>query len=311
MKCVHCGFPLSPTQPVCRRCGMPVQGASNAVARPSADIPMQQPFRTNAPQAGVEVQSQDWNAQQASPFRQQTPTPQAAFPSVVPSRKNTDDHAHEQLFLTPQASLQSTPEPALYFPQAPQERGIIKKRAVPFGFTLSAICMITGALMLIFVYFMSLSVLHGPTNGAISQGTAATKTPVVQPTAVPTSVPVTPTPVNPGQMYADHVVMASSISTATAQPLIPATSFRVGQKIYVTFEVHPTNHSGGICLLWYLNNKQFAPFAFSVTSSSPAYSYTYANVVGAGYVEIYWSDQASCDDGNKMLAQRADFTVTG
>ena len=103
--------------------------------------------------------------------------------------------------------------------------------------------------------------------------------------------------------------MASLVNTTTAQPLQLTTTFKVNQKIYVSFNIHPDSKNGAVCLIWYLNNKKVTQFPFSVTASARAgYSYAIYGGTGPAYVEIYWASTTTCSD--KILAQRVDFTVT-
>ena len=103
--------------------------------------------------------------------------------------------------------------------------------------------------------------------------------------------------------------MASTINFNTAQPIQTTTTFKVKQRIYVTFAIHPNGKSGAICLYWYLNNHAVTEFPFPVTAAaSAAYSYAIYGGRGNGYVEIYWASTTACSD--RMLAQHVPFTVT-
>lgn len=340
MKCASCGFPLSPRGSSCPRCGKPVQGQQNGGIGhiPIAELQQQsfagQQYRGSNTLAneGGEVQQQDWNtpwgAAQAS-FSQQPsfmPTPSSSLPVAQPS-KTSGGQAADPFF---QAAPTITPDPLLRYQEASsagfspippsavtpgqlpfQRASDVKKMPVPFGFTVASLCVITGGLILVFVYFLSLGVLA--TDNAALQSAAAQ--PKKVPTAIalpsPTAIPVTSTPTNSGQQYVDNVAMASQIVTTTAAPTMVANTFKLRQRMYVTFEVHTLNHSaGGICLQWYINSNMFTTFAFPVSSSTSAYSFASSTAVGAGYVEIYWSSIASCTDPKKLLAQRAQFTVT-
>jgi hypothetical protein len=82
----------------------------------------------------------------------------------------------------------------------------------------------------------------------------------------------------------------------------------VRQQIYVTFAVH-ADQSGMVCLMWFLNEKQFDHYEFAMGSvSTSAYSYTTTNTPGSGYVQVYWATRPDCSD--KTLAQQVNFTVT-
>jgi hypothetical protein len=181
------------------------------------------------------------------------------------------------------------------------------------GFIVAALCVISGGLILIFVYFLALSLPANPATGAYPPTSATTRTAL---TASPTSPTLSPTAVLPptagtlpGQQYIDNSQMASLVNTVTAQPLQLTTTFKVNQKIYVTFNINPNGKNGAICLLWYLNNKIVTQFPFSVTTSAKAgYSYAIYGGTGPAYVDIYWASTTACSD--KILAQHVNFTVT-
>ncbi len=339
MRCASCGFPLAPNGSICRSCGKPAQGQQNGGINhvPIAELQQQafaaQQYRgTNTlANGGVEPQ-QDWNtpwgATQAA-FSQPPafmPTPSSSMPAAPPVQMPGSPSA-EPFF---QAPPTTTPDPLLHYQEAAlpgfspilpppvatgrlpfQQATDAQKMLIPFGFTVASLCVITGGLILVFVYFLSLGVLA--TDNAALQSAAAhpKKVPTVITLLSPTAITLTSTPTNPGQQYVDNVAMASAVATTTAAPIIVSNTFKVKHVMYVTFEVHTINHStGGICLLWYINTKMFTTFAFPVSSSTSAYSYASSTTVGAGYVEIYWSSIASCTDPNKLLAQRTQFTVT-
>lgn len=219
--------------------------------------------------------------------------------------------ASPQTYYSPAAAMQGRPQPFVR-PIALQNTG---KRRGNQGFIIAALCVLTGGLLLAFVYIISLGL--PPASPAVTaqnraQATAAANkaTPTVSPdttNASPTPA-ASPTPTYPGQQYIDNAQMASQVNTKSALPIVQTTSFKVGQPIFVTFALHPGGHPGAVCLLWYVNNKQFAHFEFPVNGvSSPAYSYAYVGAAGPAYVELYWASSTACTD--KMLAQRVDFTV--
>lgn len=209
----------------------------------------------------------------------------------------------------------STPTPAwVSTPQAGSYTGKSQKNrhGGQLGFTIAGLCMITGALLLIFVYIISMQM---PQNTA-STGTATpaivgpTSTPHAQPTAArsPTAAS-SPTPAMPGQQYISNVQMASVIDKNTATPVQTTTTFTVGNPVYVTFLVHPRGQAGEVCLSWYLNGAFTSKFSFAIPNiaSTTAYSYTYYHASGPAYVEISWSNSADCS--NALLAQRVNFTI--
>ncbi len=336
MKCANCGFPLSPARSQCSRCGASVgKGQAATPAQPATAWPPTPMFSGQENQAtGLPVdllagQQAQWGAmaplsQEQAPTSWEAanyafPTPTQATPPQMPGyygqigsagtggQQPQDQPQMQAAFFTPmpatpQLAPFSSPSPVL----PPHRR--MGKRSPRLGFTLAGLFLVAGALILVFVYVISLGLVR-PTTAA--QTTQQVKH-LVTPTSITSLSPaVTPTPTFPGQQYIDNGQMASAVNTATAQTTTPATSFAVNQRIYVTFQVHPNGNSGGVCLLWYINSQQFSLYAFPVgTSATLAYSYAKVANPGAGYVEIYWSGHASCSDPSKLLGQRVNFTVT-
>jgi hypothetical protein len=327
MKCLQCGFPLSPTRTICPRCGANNgKGAATAprFAPGAAVLPPSQPA------TGQDNRFGGSNVDLATPQPQwgappQTPTfPQAEgagyYPSALQEQAgffgNDMGQPQNQLYLSPSpfaeqvapVSFSFTPSAATLPPLQPP-RPAKRSHSPQFGFTIAGLCLISGALLLVFVYFMSIGLLSRPTNNQAANSSTATK--AATPTVLPSPSPiVSPTPNFPGQQYITNVQMASAINTTTAQTITPTTTFQVGQRMYVTFLVHTMGASGGVCLLWYINNTLFTSYDFSVPSDTSAYSYAASRTAGTGNVEIYWTTRASCLDPNKVLGQRVSFTVT-
>lgn len=184
-------------------------------------------------------------------------------------------------------------------------------RKVNPGFVVAGICVATSALILIFVSFMLASLQNSPSTNNTSTSASPGSTPAsTQPSP---TVALSPTPTYPGQQYIDKAQMASTIDTNTAKPIQLTTTFQAGQKMYVTFNIHPAGHNGAVCLRWYLNAFHIADadYSFAVTPNNTA-GYSYAiygpTSTGTAYVDIYWASTKECT--NKVLAQRVDFTVT-
>jgi hypothetical protein len=206
-------------------------------------------------------------------------------------------------FSNPVSAINRTPAPVMR-PQA--------RRAGNLGFIVAGLCVISGGLILIFVYFMAAGLPASSITSASTLATATTNMHVSSPTAAAPSptVVVSPTAgIYPGQQYIDNPQVANQVDIKTAQPLQTATTFKVNQKIYVTFGIHPNGKNGAVCLYWYLNTTNVTFYAFAVTTSASAgYSYAVYGGTGPAYVEIYWASTVSCSD--RTLAQHVNFTVT-
>jgi len=193
---------------------------------------------------------------------------------------------------------------------------LLQRRSPRFNLIIATLCVLSGAMLLVVVFIMSLG-LSSPSSPTAIQSAqqmplapapdAAHLTP--SPSTILTAQPVlSPTAGYAGQPYIDNAQMTSAVNFSTAQPLQLTTQFYRNQKIYVTFALHP-GRSGAACLLWYLNNQEFTTYTFPVDNVSiSAYSYAISGIPGPGYVEIYWASSTTCED--KVLAQKVSFTVS-
>ncbi len=336
MRCSYCGLPLSPanTSGTCPRCSTPIgskppsnamQQAAGGWATTQANQHYEWDMNAGQPRQG-EAHATGWSGVQGdtpspTPLFQPTGQPnQAWFPAQIstqtPAHMPAQPSGQSPMPTMPPFAPSSTPTPT--WVSTPQTGSYTDKAGRPrrgggqVGFTIAGLCIIMGALLLIFVYIISLQL--PPTSasiGAVSPvATQPTNTTHAQPTAAasPTVIP-SPTPAMPGQQYISNAQMASSIDKNTATPIQPTTTFTVGQPVYVTFLVHPNGQAGEVCLAWYLNGKFTSNFSFAIPNiaSTTAYSYTYYHASGSAYVELSWSTSANCS--NALLAQRVNFTV--
>src|SRR6266568_3833837 len=286
MRCTNCGLPLSPTNTSlnCPRC----HSALVAEAKPVAVYPALPPAaQTPFPQAG-----QMWQPDPTPPLLPVT------YPDRVPQPMEAGVHlnsAHDMRGSRTAGMMYSKPIPAM--------RTSTHRRS-NVGFILAGLCVITGGLILVFVYFMASGLPSTNTTSASMGAPTTTSGTLPSATTVP-SPTVLPSPTVgafPGQQYIDNAQMASMVNTNTAQPLQTTTRFKVNQRIYVTFNIHPNGKSGAVCLLWYLNSRIVTQYPFAVTAAANAgYSYAIYGTAGEGYVEIYWASSTTCSD--KILAQ--------
>ncbi|MDQ2716269.1 MAG: hypothetical protein M3Z08_15300 [Chloroflexota bacterium] len=297
-RCTNCGLPLSParTYTRCPRCDIALGNASG----PNAAV-------TAAPHS----YDQDPNrgAQAGMPSSPNNAWGQAPSSSITPTSPWNQSPAGP-------SPLQQAPQPqqpwlARALSQPPPNAG---QRPASFsrhnrGFVVSAILLGTAALILIFVYIMAtnfLSAQNGPDTATTHPAPQASAT---TPASSPTSASSPTATALPAQQYIDNAQTASAVDTTTSSSTQPSTTFKINQKIYVTFNIHPNGKNGAVCLLWFLNSKHIAQFALPVTSMSKAgYSYAIYAGTGPGYVNIYWASTTRCTD--KLLAQHVDFTVT-
>jgi hypothetical protein len=264
MKCAACGLPLSPKrqQANCPRCGAPVNSSALHLGR------------AGSAQPGFFIPSA-YNPSNAHDF-------QAPVSSPVGPQQGW--HAGRQ----EQAGQQYRP---------PGNR-----RNNRLGFTIAGLCILAGALLLVFVYFLG---VQGNQNNGTANGTQTVASPTTAASPASTSMPSPTATAYPGQQYIDHAQMSSSPPPSTQV----TSTFKTNQKIYVTFDLHPNGQSGAVCLVWFLNGQQATNYTFPVSGSSrSSYAYAIYGQAGTAFVDLYWASDSKCN--NKMLAQQVSFTVT-
>lgn len=338
MRCTHCDLPLSPTSTagVCPRCHMPVETGINTAAKAKHASLSQPPSWGDgivAPswqghaepvigtsQPGTPPPSSSFPTSQQTPFPQPgqmwlpTPTP-TPLPGIAGAQFSAREIREDSRPLPQERDMPWESRQLLHTTNAHMHQ-TRKARMVTsnVGFIVAGACVLTGALLLILVYFLaaglSPSIVQTQSMTAGNSVTATTRqhTPTAVPTHITNPSPTVPSGAFPAQQYVSNPQMASAVNPNTAQVIQAATTFKVGQRVYVAFTIHPNGRSGAICLQWYANAQAFSHFEFAISpSSTVAYSYTYYATPGAAYVQIYWASSVSCND--EMLAQRINFTV--
>ena len=290
MKCTSCGLPLSPTHTPanCPRCGTPTDGVPADQRSPY----QQQYWETaNAVDAGVAPPANYQWAQNV----------QGLSASSPPQQPQSEQKWSGQIY-QPGYSPGTPPQ---FTPPAGTHNSKL-------GFILAGLCILAGSLILLFGYFAATGLPGGNSNNSAtttstSTSNVSTSTPTAAPTA--TAAPSQTATNYPGQQYIDNAQMSAAVDPNTLQPSQTTTTFKTGQKIYVSFQVHPNGHAGSVCLIWYLNSKQVTNFNLPISATSK-YSYAYSIYGGEGpaYVELYWASSAQCT--GQVLAQHVDFTVT-
>ena len=336
MRCTGCGLPLSPQRTHCPRCGKaagePEEKGNNQAETPQYAFPslpennsisvgveasQAQPATIAQPQANNEIPGQAFHSAGTERFPGQPN--QVVLPDQGQTlQANPAQKLDWQAFSQPKlGNASSDGIKAGEFRPFPQRPGSAhSRRAVQPGFTVAGLCVLSGGLILMLVYIISLqlpSLATGTPSATMVANTPISQTPSpgsqAEATTTPLSPTATPTPSLPGKMYIDNAQMGSSLVFNTAQLSQVTTTFTVNQKIFVTFALHAPNTGGAVCLNWYVNQKQFTTFSFAVGAGSQhAFSFAFANSTGAGSVSISWANSTDCID--KMLAQVATFTVT-
>ena len=285
MRCTSCGLPLSPTHTPaeCPRCGTPT-GAASAASQPQYQQAFWEPVRVV-------------DAVGTSPSQYQWPPDGQSAPELsTPSQWSGQPYKPDYSQVPP-----------------PQIPGAQSTNNTKLGFIIAAMFILAGSMILIFVYFTVSGLPGGGSSNSTSSNNsgntsnAAMSTPTTAPTA--TAIPTQTATTFPGQQYIDNAQTSAGVDQNTLQPSQPTNTFKTGQNIYISFQVHPNGQAGAVCIIWYLNSKPVTNFSLPVSATSK-HSYAYAIYGGAGpaYVELYWASSTQCTD--KVLAQHVDFTVT-
>src|SRR5579859_2046287 len=290
MKCRACGLPISPARASanCPRCGTPVGAAAK-----SMDGPVGWNGNAAAPvSVGIPPQDGQWGQGLAQP----QPFPQAfQSPVVLPPQPG-------QVWGAGANGMQG---PGTFAPVPPAPRR--PPRNPRFGFLIAGICVCAGGLLLLLVYFLAMGQSGDTSTGSSTPTrTAATSTAAVTPSPAGSPSPTAAT--YPGQQYITSAQM-SSVQPSASQPVQPATSFKVNQKLYVVFNVS-SGTQGEVCMKWYLNGKFAFDYKFPIVAHATFTTYGQAiySTPGPAYVELYWAGDSSCT--NELLAQHVDFTIT-
>jgi hypothetical protein len=304
MRCTNCGLPLSPanTNMVCPRCHTSMASGPQQVVQQMPFLPVatpQAPFPPTVPM---------WEPTSAPTPTLTPPATPTPVPGSYPSFQQGYSAA-QQISMEQQYMMRSQSQP-VSLPSALTK----PLRTSLLGYFIAALCVIAGGLLLVFVYFMGLSL---PTGGTLSVNTTSPiVTQAVQPSPTsarpsPTTVPSATASTNsafPGQQYIDNPQMASAVNTVTAQPTQITTTFTVNQKIYVTFSIHPNGKTGTVCFSWFLNNHNVTHFSFAAGGANTnGYSYAIYGGTGKAYVQIAWANSNLCN--NPLLAQQVSFNV--
>lgn len=286
MKCTACGLPLSPSRSHggCPRCGTPVSIGIKSMGGSGSVEPVGWSGSAGA-QDGQWGQNGPFSAF-SSPMVQ-TPAPQSG-----------------QMWAGGPNGMQG---PGSFSPVPPVPRRPPRNSRI--GFLVAGICVFTGGILLVLVYFLAMgqSGNTSTTSGRTPTTTAAaTSSPAITPS--PAGSPSPTATSFPGQQYINSAQMSSTQPSAS-QPAAPATTFKVQQTFYVVFTIKSGGQAGAVCLSWYLNGKPAFNFSFAVGANTTAsYGQAMFNSPGSGYVELYWASSKACT--GQVLAQHVNFTIT-
>lgn len=287
MRCKNCRLPLSPTHTPtnCPRCGTST-GVASTASQPQYQQVFWEPSRV-VDAVGTPPAQYQWTQDRQS------------APDVPPSIQ-AGQHWSGQAY-----KFEYSPVPP---PQIPSTEGIPIRK---LGFIIAGLCILTGSLILIFVYFSAIGLPESGSSNSPATTTVGTTfhTPTSTLTTTPTAIPTQTATPFPGQQNIDNAQTSAAVDQNTLQPSQLTTTFKTGQNIYISFQVHPNGHAGAVCIIWYLNSKSVTNFSLPVSATSQrSYAYAIYGGTGPAYVELYWASSTQCSD--KILAQHVNFTVT-
>lgn len=274
MKCAHCGFVLLLAYKRCSRCGaamtesltpsLVVRDAGSEQPSPFAEQEDPASSRARDLHAAAELPQQEWEAPASPPlWKAQVAVSAPQEPSSLsqhflhsPSSNTRKQHLSPKIKAGAAGNSRISSLSQEPFPRPVRSsRQKVQGRATHFGYTVAALCISTSGLILLFVYFMARNLPPISPAGVKAPPTSTSSTTIATPLVSPTLSP---------QPAIDHVQLASQVDPMQAQAVRITTTFKVNQRMYVTFDIHAGGHSGTVCLLWYLNTKQFSYYPLLV-----------------------------------------------
>ena len=314
MKCSSCGLPLSPSRANanCPRCGASPDARSNG-SKSTGNANPPNPGSYEPPSWGGNGGGVPLGAVMSPPNGQWGqgssggPTAPSSYnPSIAQANAPQAVQPGPMWVPGPAAVPTISPKPITLqsptSPRFPQPPG--NNRNMRIGFLVAGLCVVAGGLLLVFVYFMAIGTGNNTGNAGNATSTVPSPTGVSSPTT--TSSPTAT--VYPASQFIDNA-QASSTAPTGSQPGQPATTFKVNQKLYVSFNLHTGGQKGAVCLLWYLKGQQAFTSSFAMGANTKfSYAYAIYGSSGPAYVELYWASSITCAD--KMLAQHVDFAIT-
>lgn len=336
MNCRTCGAPLPSGAAFCTTCGSatPYNVDPRAAAQKSYDPTVAASSYQYDPTVGVPQQ----------PF-QQTPSTSYGSPSdpygAPPPPQNAYNPSSGYGNYNAQG-MQNTPSPQgpygaqQYgypaqgtpggYPPAGQPMPGMPGQPGPYGTPAqpkrrSRVGLIIGIVVLVLVLACAgivvaatLAARNAPsTTTKSTTATTATTTTGTTPTTQPTTAAASDVPATSAIVPSAAVILntpkTSSAVDQNLLPTSPTSTFKTGQKIYVTFVINSQGKNGYIQVKWYQNGQSLTSDILTHHAENDRGYFSLAyNEAGDGAVAMYWCVQANCSDA--QLAQIVKFTVT-
>ena len=159
---------------------------------------------------------------------------------------------------------------------------------------------IIGGVLLLACVGIVLLVPKGTTTGT-SGGTTPAATPTIKTPSGQAIVPAAAAIVSNAK--------TTSAVDADYNPTSPTTTFKAGDKVYVTFNIQSGDNDGYVQTKWYLDGKVGDTKIFHHTHGHnvAVSSISYPDATTQAGAELYWCTKADCSDA--QLAQAVRFTV--
>ena len=302
MQCSRCGAPVQPGMAFCPNCGLPYTSAQNAPIPPTQ----------YAGPSSVDQGAQPY-APSANPYAPQAPAPYetpggygappppnpygAQSPYGTPPPPNVYNNAQSP-YGAPYA-----PAPGAFTPQSQPPRKKGPNVGLIIGIVVLLLLLIGGGVLAL----KGLNHPGGQTNtNTPTTGTTSTTgtTPASNQTPSPSG-----SPINSGAAAIITNVQTTSGIDANLLPTHPTNQFKVGDVVYVTYNLHLTQ-SGYVEAKIYVDGIFGTRTSLAVQVGKFDHGYfkiTYKQA-SQGAFELYWCLQADCSD--EQLASVATFTVS-
>ncbi len=336
MNCRTCGAPLPPGAAFCTTCGSPTPYnvesgappsnsydptiAASSPYNPTVAVP-QQPFPQQsfqqAPSTSYGTPSDPYGA---PPPPQNPYNPPSGYGSYGAQGVQNTPSAQGS-YSAPQYGFPGQPGPG--FPNQPGPGGYPIGQPGPYGTPTppkrrSRVGLIIGIVVLVLVLACA-GIVVAATMAAKNTASTVTTTATPAATTGATAAAQAPTTATSDMPATSAIVPAaaailSNPKTASAvdQNLLPTTqasTFKTGQKIYVTFVINSQGKNGYIQIKWYQNGQSLTSdiLAHHAENDRGYFSLAY-DEPGDGAAAMYWCVKSNCSDA--QLAQIVKFSVT-
>ena len=310
MQCSTCGFTLSAGAAFCTNCGSKFYSQGNAGNQPSGPSQVEPTIAASS-------------YYQAPPVNP-SPNQQAVPPTVYGAPYSTPQQYSDQAPPPPPPAnvYGAPPQPNAYgAPYAPSAGSYIPPGQPPtpptrrkgpgvgliIGIIVLVLLVVGGGLLAIRAASSGSNTNTVPPTATAVPSTATTS---ITPAATPTAGASTPSGAQIDPAAAAIITKAQTASAIDSNdfPTTMTSNFKVGQTVYVTFNLTTIGQSGYTEAKFYFDSTYVKNNILTVnqTYDHGYFSIPY-NQAGTGTVELYWCTQSDCSDAK--LATSVTFNV--